>query len=107
MINTGWSGGAYGTGKRMKLAYTRSMITAALTGKLNTGEFTQDPIFGLFCPTSCQDVPSELLNPRNTWADKADYDMKALKLAALFNKNFEKYKDKASAEILNASPKTA
>jgi phosphoenolpyruvate carboxykinase (ATP) len=107
LINTGWSGGAYGTGKRMKLAFTRSMITAALTGKLASSEFAQDPIFGLYYPTSCQDVPSELLNPRNTWTDKADYDKKALNLAALFNKNFEKYKDKASAEILSASPKIA
>lgn len=105
MINTGWTGGAYGTGSRMKLKYTRAMITAALEGKLNDAGFVNDPIFGMAVPTSCPDVPAELLQPRNTWADKNAYDEKAKYLAGLFVKNFEKYKDGVSEEILLASPK--
>ena len=104
MINTGWTGGAYGTGSRMKLKYTRAMITAALEGTLNNAEFINDPIFGMAVPTSCPDVPAELLQPRNTWADKNAYDEKAKYLAGLFVKNFEKYKDGVSEEILQASP---
>jgi len=105
MINTGWTGGAYGTGSRMKLKYTRAMITAALEGTLNNAEFMNDPIFGMAVPTSCPDVPAELLQPRNTWADKNAYDEKAKYLAGLFVKNFEKYKDGVSEEILAAAPK--
>ena len=105
MINTGWTGGAYGTGSRMKLKYTRAMITAALEGTLNNADFINDPIFGMAVPTSCPDVPAELLQPRNTWADKNAYDEKAKYLAGLFVKNFEKYKDGVSEEILAAAPK--
>jgi len=105
MINTGWTGGAYGTGSRMKLKYTRAMITAALEGTLNNVEYMNDPIFGMAVPTSCPDVPAELLQPRNTWADKNAYDEKAKYLAGLFVKNFEKYKDGVSEEILAAAPK--
>jgi len=105
MINTGWTGGAYGTGSRMKLKYTRAMITAALEGTLNNTEFMNDPIFGMAVPSSCPDVPAELLQPRNTWADKNAYDEKAKYLAGLFVKNFEKYKDGVSEEILAAAPK--
>jgi phosphoenolpyruvate carboxykinase (ATP) len=70
LINTGWSGGAYGTGKRMSLKYTRAMITAALNGKLNAVEYIPHPVFGILVPQSCPDVPAEILNPRDTWADK-------------------------------------
>lgn len=105
MINTGWTGGAYGTGSRMKLKYTRAMITAALEGTLNNVEYMNDPIFGMAVPTSCPDVPAELLQPRNTWADKNAYDEKAKYLAGLFVKNFEKYKDGVSEEILAAAPR--
>ena len=105
MINTGWTGGPVGIGHRMKLKYTRAMITAALTGKLNNVEFTADPIFGVAIPTTCPDVPSELLIPRNTWSDKNAYDEKAKNLAGLFVKNFEKYADGVNAEILAAAPK--
>jgi len=105
MINTGWTGGPYGTGSRMKLKYTRAMITAALEGKLSESAFVNDPIFGMAVPTSCPDVPAELLQPRNTWADKNAYDEKAKYLAGLFIKNFEKYKDGVSEEILKAAPK--
>lgn len=105
MINTGWTGGPYGTGSRMKLKYTRAMITAALEGKLKNAEFDTDPIFGVAIPKECPDVPSEVLHPRNTWTDKNAYDEKAKYLAGLFVKNFAKYADGVTAEILAAAPK--
>jgi len=105
MINTGWSGGAYGTGERMKLKFTRAMITAALEGKLDNVTFESHDVFGIAMPTSCPDVPAEILNPRNTWKDKAAYDAKANELADKFIKNFEKFKDFANEELLAASPK--
>jgi phosphoenolpyruvate carboxykinase (ATP) len=104
MINTGWTGGPYGIGNRMKLKYTRAMITAALEGKLNNVPFQADPVFGMAVPMECPNVPSDILNPRNTWSDKSAYDEKAKFLANLFIKNFEKYKDGATAEVLAAAP---
>jgi phosphoenolpyruvate carboxykinase (ATP) len=106
MINTGWSGGPYGIGHRMKLSYTRSMITAALEGKLKDVDYEAHPVFGMMMPTSCPDVPADILNPRNTWDDKAAYDEKANQLALQFVKNFEKYASGVSEEILAAAPKT-
>ena len=105
MINTGWSGGPYGVGSRMKLAYTRAMITAALEGKLDNVEYEAHPVFGMMMPKECPNVPSEILNPRNTWADKSAYDEKAVTLAKQFVKNFEKYASGVSEEILAAAPK--
>jgi phosphoenolpyruvate carboxykinase (ATP) len=105
MINTGWSGGAYGVGKRMKLDFTRSMITAALQGKLDAITFEEHPIFGMMMPTSCPGVPTEILNPRNTWADATAYDAMAINLANQFIKNFSKYASGVSAETLAAAPK--
>ena len=105
MINTGWSGGPYGVGKRMKLAYTRAMITAALEGKLVDVDFIEHPIFGVRMPVSCAGVPPEILNPENTWANKADYAIKANQLAKLFINNFEKYKSGVSEDILAAAPR--
>ena len=105
MINTGWTGGPYGTGSRMKLKYTRAMITAALEGKLNNVEFQTDPIFGVAIPKECPNVPTEVLNPINTWTDKTAFTEKAKYLAGLFIKNFEKYADEVSAEVLAAAPK--
>jgi phosphoenolpyruvate carboxykinase (ATP) len=105
LINTGWSGGAYGVGSRMKLPLTRAMITAALNGELNQVVFEAHPIFGYQMPVSCPNVPAELLNPRNTWADKAAYDAQANKLANMFVKNFEQYANGVDAEILAAAPK--
>lgn len=105
LVNTGWSGGAYGVGSRMKLSYTRAMITAALNGELNAVEFEAHPVFGYMMPKSCPNVPQELLNPRNTWADKAAYDAQANKLANMFVKNFEQFASGVSEEILNAAPK--
>ncbi len=105
MINTGWTGGSYGTGTRMKLKFTRAMITAALEGKLNNVAFENHPVFGVAIPKECPGVPIEVLNPRHTWADQDAYDKKAKYLAGLFVKNFEKYADGVSAEVLAAAPK--
>lgn len=105
LINTGWTGGPYGVGHRMKLGFTRAMISAALEGKLDEVATTLDPIFGMAVPTEVPGVPSELLNPRNTWSDGAAYDEKAKYLAGLFVKNFEKYAPGVSDEIRNAAPK--
>lgn len=105
LINTGWSGGSYGTGERMKLKYTRAMITAALEGKLDNVDFKTHEIFGLAMPTTCPDVPSELLDPKSTWKDGAAYDAKASELAEKFVNNFEKFKEFANEEIMAASPK--
>jgi phosphoenolpyruvate carboxykinase (ATP) len=105
LLNTGWSGGSYGVGSRMKLSYTRAMITAALTGKLDGVHFEVLPVFDLAFPSSCDGVPSELLNPRNTWSDKDQYDRTANGLAAKFVKNFEKFAEGTSSDILVASPK--
>ena len=105
LINTGWSGGAYGTGSRMKLSYTRAMINAAMKGELNDVEYVPHPVFGVLMPTSVPGVPAEILIPRNTWADKEAYDRKANELAGLFIKNFEKYAAQANEEIRSAAPK--
>lgn len=106
MINTGWTGGPYGIGTRMKLSYTRAMITAALEGKLDNVAYEVHPVFGMQMPTECPNVPSDILNPRNTWADKDAYDEKAISLAKQFVKNFEKYASGVSQEILEAAPNT-
>ena len=105
LVNTGWSGGAYGEGKRMKLGYTRAMITAALQGQLDNVEYTTHDVFGLAMPDSCPEVPDNLLNPRNTWADKDAYDRKAAELAQKFNDNFKTFEAQASEAILAAAPK--
>jgi phosphoenolpyruvate carboxykinase (ATP) len=104
MINTGWSGGPYGIGHRMKLPYTRAMITAALEGQLDQVTFEAHPVFGMLMPTSCPNVPAEILNPRNTWSDKEAYDQKANDLAKEFVHNFEKYASGVTPEILAAAP---
>ncbi|HED64009.1 MAG TPA: phosphoenolpyruvate carboxykinase (ATP) [Planctomycetes bacterium] len=90
LLNTGWSGGAYGTGKRISIKYTRALLDAALAGELDPGkvEFEEHPIFGLKMPKSCPNVPSEILNPRNTWEDKDAYDAQAEKLREMFRQNF-------------------
>lgn len=105
LINTGWSGGAYGTGSRMKLEYTRAMITAALEGRLADVSYTEHAIFGMMMPDECPGVPAELLNPSRAWGDAKEYDLKARQLAQEFIRNFEKYKTGVSEEILAAAPK--
>jgi len=106
LVNTGWSGGAYGTGSRIKLKYTRAMITAALTGKLSDVEYVTHPNFGLHMPVTCPQVPTDILNPRLTWSDKSAYDVKAADLAEKFVANFEQFASNASNEIMEAAPKT-
>ena len=107
LVNTGWSGGGYGVGSRMKLSYTRAMITAAINGDLDKVKYDMLPVFGLSIPTKCPNVPTEILNPRNTWSDINAYDAKAGSLAAAFVKNFVQYAEYANDEILNAAPKIA
>ena len=104
LVNTGWSGGPYGIGKRMKLSYTRAMITAALEGKLDNVEYITHEVFGVKMPATCPEVPTEILNPKNTWADKASYDEKALALAEKFVENFKKFEKETSDAILAAAP---
>ena len=104
MINTGWSGGPYGVGQRMKLGYTRAMITAALEGKLDNVDYLVHETFGMLMPKECPNVPSELLSPRHAWADENEYDIKAKELGKMFIKNFEKYAAGVTEEILNAAP---
>ena len=103
LVNTGWSGGPFGVGKRMKLAYTRAMVHAALDGALDGTKIRTDPVFGLAIPQSIPGVPSEVLDPRGTWSDPAAYDSQAKKLAEMFRKNFEKFGSVASA-IRDAGP---
>ena len=104
LVNTGWSGGPYGVGSRINLAYTRAMISAALEGTLERSEYSMHPVFKMAVPSFCPDVPSEIMNPRNTWSDKSAYDNMAKFLAELFVNNFQKYSDGASADILAAAP---
>ena len=104
LINTGWSGGPYGTGSRIKLKYTRAMITAILNGDMEDATFEQHPIFGLFMPRTCEGVPSEILNPMNTWEDKGAYVSKAIHLAHSFHLNFDKFVSQASEDIINGGP---
>lgn len=105
MVNTGWTGGAYGVGKRMKISYTRAMVEAALNGELDHVGYETDPIFGMQVPSSCPNVPDEVLQPRNTWADKNAYDTQARKLAEMFVKNFEEFASEVSPEVKAAGPR--
>jgi phosphoenolpyruvate carboxykinase (ATP) len=104
LVNTGWSGGGYGVGSRMKIAYTRAMIRAALEGKLDTVATQKDPIFGLHVPTDVPGVPGKVLTPRSTWADGEAYDAAARKLAGMFRDNFAHYADRVSESVRNAGP---
>lgn len=105
LVNTGWTGGPNGVGSRMKLSYTRAMITAALEGKLDNVETVPDAIFGVAIPKEVPGVPSQILQPRNTWQNKEAYDAKAKYLANLFIENFKKYEAGVSEEILAAAPR--
>jgi len=105
LVNTGWSGGAYGEGKRMKLSYTRAIVDAIHGGALAKVECKDDPIFGVSVPTVCPGVPDDLLWPKNTWKKEADYAATAKKLAKLFQENFETYKSEASEAVRAAGPR--
>jgi phosphoenolpyruvate carboxykinase (ATP) len=104
LVNTGWSGGPHGVGKRMKLGITRAIIDAVHSGQLASAATVPDPVFGVGVVRECPDVPREVLTPRETWADKAAYDATARKLAGLFAANFEQYKDAVSEEVRTALP---
>jgi phosphoenolpyruvate carboxykinase (ATP) len=104
LINTGWSGGPYGVGKRIKIEYSRAMVTAALTGSLDIVKFSHNDVFNLDIPTECPGVPSEVLEPKNTWTDKDAYDLSAKKLAQMFVDNFKKFEN-ISDEIRLAGPR--
>ena len=104
LINTGWSGGPYGVGERIKIEYSRAMVTAAITGSLDIVKFSHNEIFNLDVPTECPGVPSEILDPRNTWVDKDTYDLSAKKLSQMFVDNFRRFED-ISDEIRLAGPR--
>jgi phosphoenolpyruvate carboxykinase (ATP) len=107
LVNTGWTGGAYGVGTRMKLKYTRAMITAAMDGSLdleNKGNYHVHSVFGLQQPRTCPNVPTEVLSPRKTWNNDEGYYKTASKLAASFKANFKQFEEYASEEILAGAP---
>jgi phosphoenolpyruvate carboxykinase (ATP) len=105
LVNTGWTGGAYGTGSRMKLSHTRAMVSAALAGKLDGVETERDPVFGLAIPTQVPGVPSEVLRPRDTWDDSAAYDAQAHELAEMFRQNFEQFAGQVQPAVREAGPR--
>jgi phosphoenolpyruvate carboxykinase (ATP) len=107
LVNTGWTGGPYGTGERMNINHTRSMVRAALSGALDECEYETDPVFGVEVPTSCPDVPADVLRPRATWSDPAAYDRQAAALAAMFAENFAAYADGVSEEVRAAGPRVS
>jgi phosphoenolpyruvate carboxykinase (ATP) len=105
LVNTGWTGGPYGVGSRMKLSYTRTMVRAVLAGALDGAAFVKDPVFGIEVPTGVADVPPEILVPRRTWSDPAAYDEQARKLARMFRENFELYRAGVSEAVAAVGPK--
>jgi phosphoenolpyruvate carboxykinase (ATP) len=105
LVNTGWTGGPYGEGHRMKLSHTRKMLSEALAGNLDDVEFSTDPTFGVQIPAAVKGIPSDVLFPKNTWKDKSAFDAKAKKLAEMFIQNFKQFEDEASEELLEAAPK--
>ena len=105
LVNTGWVGGPYGVGKRISIKYTRALLNAALTGKLNNVEFATDPIFGFEIPTQCPDVPDEVLNPSTSWGDKKEYDKRYKDLAMRFKQNFSKFESQTAQEVIDAGPR--
>jgi phosphoenolpyruvate carboxykinase (ATP) len=107
LVNTGWTGGPYGTGERMNIAHTRSMVRAALDGRLAKVKTRLDPVFGFDVPITCPDVPAEFLDPRATWADKDAYDRGAAQLAAMFAANFATFADGTTDEVRAAGPRVA
>ena len=104
LINTGWSGGPYGLGKRMDINHTRAMLKAALTGELDNAPMREDPVFRLHVPTSCPGIDDEVLHPESTWTDKAAYKTKAYELAVAFRENFRQFEDMVSDQVKNAGP---
>jgi phosphoenolpyruvate carboxykinase (ATP) len=105
LVNTGWTGGAFGVGRRMSISHTRAMISAALAGQLDTVSYQRHPIFNLEMPLSCPDVPSSVLDPRSTWADSAAYDQQAMKLATMFVDNFKAFEGDVDRAVVDAGPR--
>ena len=105
LVNTGWTGGAYGVGSRMKIAHTRAMIRAALSGALDNVAYQTDPVFNLHVPQAVPGVPAEVLSPRKTWSNAADYDAQARKLAAMFIENFKSFEAEAASDVKAAGPR--
>jgi phosphoenolpyruvate carboxykinase (ATP) len=105
LVNTGWTGGAFGVGKRMKLSHTRAMVNAVLRGELHSAKLETDPVFGLSVPVQIKDVPADVLKPRETWPDKNGYDAQAKKLAGMFRENFAKFEKFVPESVRNAGPK--
>jgi len=104
LVNTGWTGGPYGVGSRMKIAYTRAMITAALTGRLDRVQYQRHPVFNIDVPTTCPGVPESVLDPRSTWPDAAHYDVQARKLAGMFIDNFKVFEKDVAPSVRDAGP---
>jgi phosphoenolpyruvate carboxykinase (ATP) len=107
LVNTGWTGGPYGTGSRMKIAFTRAMIRTALAGGLDNVLYDRDPVFNLDIPSACPGVPADVLKPRATWRSFAEYDAAAARLARMFRENFKKFEAEVSADVLAAGPSQA
>ena len=105
LINTGWSGGPYGEGARMKLSFTRAIVTAALSGNLAGEKTWKDPLFGFDIPESCPGVPRKVLNPKMTWKDSSKYDLMSRKLAGMFHENFEKVSQDVPIRVRDAGPR--
>jgi phosphoenolpyruvate carboxykinase (ATP) len=103
-VNTGWSGGSYGVGQRLDIGHTRALMHAVLDGSLSQAPMITEPLFGLAVPSACPGVPAEILNPRNTWSDKAAYDAQAQKLAGMFAENFKTFADQVSPEVRQSGP---
>jgi phosphoenolpyruvate carboxykinase (ATP) len=104
LVNTGWTGGGFGVGKRMSIRHTRATLDAALTGGLDGVAFEADPVFGLQIPASCPDLPHQVLRPNRTWADQSAYDAQARKLADLFRENFKTYEAEVTDAVKAAGP---
>jgi phosphoenolpyruvate carboxykinase (ATP) len=107
LVNTGWTGGAYGTGHRMSIHHTRALLRAALDGSLAKVEFVKDPFFGLMIPKAVPHIPAEVLNPRESWADKEAYDRTARHLVGLFEKNFESFAGSVGEDVKAAAVRAA
>jgi len=105
LVNTGWTGGPYGIGSRMKIDHTRAMIRAALSGALDKVGYETDPLFNLEIPASCPDVPTGVLQPRNTWSRPEDYDRQAAELARMFTENFKRFEGGVSRAVRDAGPR--
>jgi phosphoenolpyruvate carboxykinase (ATP) len=105
LVNTGWTGGPYGVGSRMKIAYTRAMINAALNGELDGVEYRRHPQLNVDVPTSCPGVPATVLDPRSTWPDPAAYDVQVAKLAGMFVDNFKTFEAGVTAAVKDAGPR--